>query len=551
MRPRPLAALALSLPFLLMGCFARPAPLDSERVRAPVDAAALRRDIAALSADEMEGRAPGTRGDARARAWLIERLEKMGLEAGGPQGGFEQHFDIVGVTATPPSSWSFHHDDDALLLSLRDDFMASSGVQAPRVSVEDAELVFVGYGIQAPEYDWDDYKGRDLRGKVLLFLNNDPDWSDDLFEGKRRLLYGRWTYKYEIAAQLGAAGAIIIHTVPSAGYPWQVVQTSWGGEQIELPATGAGRSAVEAWLTEAAARRLLASAGHDFERLTRAARSRDFEPVALGIRTSIAFNNRISRTRTANVLAVVPGRDAALKEQVLVYSAHHDHIGRGGEKPDRIYNGALDNASGVAQLLAIAEAIRRAPLRRSVLFAFVAAEESGLLGSAYYAQNPTVPAGQLVANINYDGGNIWGRTRDVTMIGFGKSSLDEVVVSGAALQGRRVQPDQFPDRGFFYRSDQFNFARIGVPAIYLDTGTDFIGRPEGWGREQIEAWEAEHYHQVSDELQASWNFEGMVEDVQLGLYCGAVIGNRDALPVWNPGDEFEAARSKALEALRK
>ncbi|MEE9571360.1 MAG: M28 family peptidase, partial [Gammaproteobacteria bacterium] len=439
---------------------------------------------------------------------------------------------------------------DAIVLRYWDDFIAASGIQAPDAVIDEAEVVFVGYGIQAPEYDWDDYEGLDVSGKVLLMLNNDPDWDSELFAGNRRLYYGRWTYKYEIAAQLGAAGAIIIHTTPSAGYPFQVVQTSWSGPQYELPAGPEPALAIEAWVTEDAARQLVSLAGHDLASLVESARDPGFAPIALGVTTSLRLENDLSRVDTANVAGLLEGRDPALKDEVVIFTAHHDHLGVGepDDTGDTIYNGALDNAAGVAQILAVAEAIQAlpAPPRRSILILFVAAEEQGLLGSAYYALHPTFEPGRIAANVNLDAGNIWGQTRDVTYIGYGKSSLDTVVEQAVALQGRTVRGDQFPDRGFFYRSDQFSFAKIGVPAVYLDVGTEFIGQPEGWGVEQIENWEAIRYHQPSDELEDNWNFDGMIEDAQLALYIGLSVAEEDEMPTWNAGDEFEAARLAAL-----
>ncbi|HEX9671363.1 MAG TPA: M20/M25/M40 family metallo-hydrolase, partial [Thermoanaerobaculia bacterium] len=431
-------------------------------------------------------------------------------------------------------------------------YIAASGVQREQAGFADAEVVFVGYGITAPEEEWDDYGGADLAGKVLLMLNDDPDWDPELFGGERKLYYGRWTYKYESAARQGAAGAIIIHTTPSAGYPWQVVQTSWSGEQFELPAEGEPRVQVAAWATEDASRALAKLGGKDLDALREQARSRDFRPVPLGVTTSLSFPNKISRVQTANVGGLLRGGDAALADEVVVYSAHHDHLGIGepDASGDRIYNGALDNAAGTAQVLAIAKAFKALPEppRRSVLFLFVAAEEQGLLGSEYYAKHPTFPPGKLAANINYDGGNIWGRATEVAFIGYGKSDLDKVVERYAAGQDRTVVGDQFPDRGFYYRSDQFNFAKIGVPAVYLDTGTKFRGKPPEWGKQQIEAWEAVHYHQPSDELTPEWSFDGMVEDTMLGFFVGLDIAQSDKLPAWNAGDEFEAARKAALAA---
>ncbi|HEX8784344.1 MAG TPA: M28 family peptidase, partial [Steroidobacteraceae bacterium] len=350
----------------------------------------------------------------------------------------------------------------------------------------------------------------------------------------------------------GAAGAIIIHTTPSAGYPWQVIQ-SGGGEEFELPAGSEPRVKVEAWATEDAVRRLLKSGGYDLEKLTAAARSRDFHPVPLGIRTSISFTNKLASLQTANVGGVLPGSDAKLAPQVVVLSAHHDHFGIGepDASGDRIYHGAVDNASGCAQVLAVAQALAALPERprRSVLALFVAGEERGLLGSKYYAQHPSFAPGRIAADINIDSGNIFGRTRDVTSIALGKSSLDGIAARVAAAQGRVVKGDQFSDRGYYYRSDQFSFARIGVPALFFDDGMDFIGRPAGWGREQKEQWELHKYHQPSDRLDGSWNFDGMIEDAQLAMLSAWLIAQADALPAWRPGDEFEAARQQALAAV--
>jgi Zn-dependent M28 family amino/carboxypeptidase len=518
-----------------------------------ITAGVLRDAIAKLSSDELEGRGPTTRGDQAARAYLAAQLQAMGYQPGGPGGSWEQPFELVGITAAMPETWTFSRGGSQLALRWWDQYIAGSGVQAERGAVRDAELVFVGYGIQAPEYGWDDFKGQDLRGKVLVMLNNDPDWDPALFGGPTRLYYGRWSYKYESAARQGAAGAIIIHTTPSAGYPFQVVQTSWSGAQYELPAAGEPRIQVRGWVTEDAARQLVKLAGRELPALIEAARQRTFTPVPLGIRTSIEFTNRLSRGQTANVLGLLPGSDPRLASEVVVFSAHHDHLGIG--KPDatgdRIYNGALDNASGCAQVLAIARAFKALPAapRRSVLILFVGAEEQGLLGSQYFTQHPTVPAGRIAADLNYDGGNIWGRTRDVTYIGKGRSTIDPIVEQVAGRQGRTVKPDQFPDRGSFYRSDQFNFARIGVPSFYLGHSTEFIGRPEGWGREQKLQYEARSYHQPSDQLLPSWTFDGMIEDAQLGFRVGHALASAEQLPAWTPGDEFESAR-KAAAARR-
>jgi Zn-dependent M28 family amino/carboxypeptidase len=512
----------------------------------------LEAPIRFLSSDLLEGRGPGTRADEIVRLYLQTRLEGLGYRPAFANGEWQQPFAIVGIKSQFPKSWSFKGRNGSVDLTWSDDYIAASGLQQPSVSVADAQLVFVGYGIQAPEYQWDDFKGMNLTGKILVMMNNDPDWDPNLFAGKRRLYYGRWTYKYESAARQGAAGAIIIHTTPSAGYPWQVVQSSWGGEQFELPAADEARLRIRAWASEAAVRRLMSSSGNDLDKLVAAARSRAFKPVPLGIRTSITFTNTLSRVETANVGGVLPGSDPKLADEVLILSAHHDHFGIGqpDASGDRIYHGAVDNASGCAQVLAIARAFAALPERprRSVLALFVAGEERGLLGSGFYAQHPSFPAGRIAADINIDGGNIFGRTRDVTLISMGKSSLDQVAGAVARYQGRVVKPDQFPDRGYYYRSDQFSFAKIGVPALFFDDGTDFVGRPPGWGRQQIEEWELKKYHQPSDKLDGTWSFDGMIQDAQLDMMSGWLIAQAQAMPTWKPGDEFEAARKRALAA---
>lgn len=528
---------------------ANPAEAASQEITAEL----LRGYIRELSADKYEGRGPGSRGDVAARQYLAVEMEKLGLEPGAAGGSWEQPFDLIGVTSEQPEQWTFSRDDDSLTLEHWDEFIAASGVQEERAEVEDAEVVFAGYAIQAPEYDWDDFKDADLRGKILLIVNNDPNWDPELFEGETRLWYGRWDYKYLSAARQGAAGAIIIHTQPSAGYPFQVVQTSFSGERFELPAGDEPRLQVAAWVTEDAARELVALSGNDLDALREAADNRDFEPVPLGITTSIGMDVTLKKTTSANVLGLIRGSDPELRDEVVIYTAHHDHLGVGtpNDEGDAIYNGAMDNASGVAQLLGIAKAIKALPEapRRSVLFALVGAEEQGLLGSEYYAAHPTFPPGKIAANLNYDGGNIWGVTHDVTFIGLGKSTIDEIVEDFAAEQGRVVKPDQFPDRGYFYRSDQFNFAKIGVPAMYLDQGTDFVDRPPDWGKQQINHYTDVNYHQPSDEYDDSWNFDGMIDDALLGFWTGLAIANADEMPSWVPGDEFEAARLEALSAV--
>ncbi len=543
----PVEAPALKSPIAVAASGAGPA---AEAAAAEISADFVREITAEISGDAYEGRGPGSPGDVKARQYLAQRLGEMGLQPGAADGSWEQPFELVGLDAAQPETWTFAGHGQSLTLKQWDEFIVSSGAQAERVEVADAEIVFVGYGIQAPEYEWDDYKGVDLDGKVLLMMNNDPDWDPELFGGETRLWYGRWDYKYLMAGARGAAGAIIIHTVPSAGYPFQVVQTSWTGEQFELPAGDEPRTRFNAWVTEEAARSLVALSGRDLDQLREAARSREFAPVSLGITTSIGMDVTLNRATSANVLGLIPGSDPALADEVVIYTAHHDHLGVGkpNDEGDAIYNGARDNAAGVAMVMAIARALKALPEapRRSSLIALVGAEEQGLLGAKYYAAHPTFPPGKIAANVNYDSPNIWGRTRDVTFVGLGKSSIDGIVVPIAAEQGRVVTPDQFPDKGYFYRSDQFALARIGVPAMYLKPGTDFIDRPAGWGREQQNHYTNVHYHQPSDELDDGWDYGGLIQDALLGYWTGLAIANADEMPSWNPGDEFEAARLEAL-----
>ena len=530
-------------------------PLDPATTAAvaKINEHSLRSATRFLASDLLEGRGPASRSDELTRLWLATELEALGLDPGSPDGSWQQTFDIVSVTSNVPKSWLFRSKSGESSLAFWDEFIATSGTQTPVTEITDAELVFVGYGIDAPEYTWDDFKGTDLRGKVLVMLNNDPDWDPKLFAGSTRLYYGRWTYKYESAARQGAAGAIIIHTTPSAGYPFQGVQTSNTGAQFSLPSSGKPELPIQAWATEDSIRRLLKSSGYDLDKLVASAKKREFKPVPLGLRTSLRLENAIEKEKTGNVSGLLRGSDPTLSKEVLIYTAHHDHLGIGHDdgSGDTIYNGARDNASGVAQVLTIARAFAALPEppKRSVLFLFVAAEEQGLLGSEYFAAHPSFPAGRIAANINFDSANIWGRTTDLTQIGHGKSSLDGVASKYAAMQGRELVADPSPEHGSYYRSDQFSFAKIGVPALYMKGGVKFRDRPEGWGSETVRSYTQMTYHQPDDEFDESWNFDGMIEDSVVAFLAGIEIATTPALPAWTPGDEFEAARLRAMKEL--
>lgn len=548
--------LGLLLPIYSFAAPPKLVPSKAEkRAAAEIDADVLRAHVRFLASDLLEGRGPGTRGDRLAQAYIAAELESLGLKPAGSE-GFLQPFDIIGVTSDPKTMTVQPPRGEAVTLQHGPDFIAVAGRPETELKISDAELVFVGYGIIAPEFGWDDYKGVDLKGKVLLMLNNDPEDDPSLFAGKARLWYGRWDYKYLMAAKAGAVGAILIHTTPSAGYSWPVVQTSWSGEQFEVPGSDLPTLEVEGWFSEDVSRKVVALGGKDLEALRAAAQKKDFRPVPLGVKLSTRFAAKVAKRETANVLAMLPGSDATLAKQVVLYTAHHDHLGinpnaKKGE--DAIYNGAVDNALGVSSMLAAARAFSALPQKpkRSILFAAVAAEEQGLLGSEFLAQHFPVHPGRIAANVNLDGGNIWGRTRDLTLIGLGKSNLDDTIRGLARWQGRVVEPDQLSDRGFFYRSDQFNFARLGVPAAYFGSGMDFRGRPADWGKAQREKWEETAYHQPADELNASWDLSGAVEDSQLAFLLGARVANQKELPRWTPGDEFESVRNKALEEAAK
>ena len=497
-----------------------------------------------LGSDLLEGRGVGSRGDRLARAYIASQLLAAGCEPGGPDGSWEQPVPILGITASVATSLAARGADGARTFEAPTDYTAVAGNAERSAAWRDAELVFVGYGIDAPEQSWDDFGDFDVRGKVLLVMNNDPSDDPQRFAGDTRLYYGRWSYKYEEAARRGAVGAIVIHTTPSAGYPFQVIQASHGRENFWLPfEAGSPTLAIRSWCSEEAARELCALGGHDLDALRARAERGNQPPVPLGVRVDLAIDNEVRELSSANVLGVLPGTDPALRDEYVVLTAHFDHLGIGVPRgDDAVYNGAVDNATGCAGLLALASAAAQLPeRRRSMLFLAVTAEESGLLGSQYYAENPTVDRKRLVANVNVDGLNVWGPTRDIEFIGYGKNSLTDVARRAAEARGRTIEPDSQPDRGYFYRSDHFNFARIGVPAAYFKAGNDFVDQPEGRRRMKA-SYTAVHYHQPTDELAPWWNFDGAVQDLRVLFALLADTANADRAPTWTPGDEFEKLR---------
>jgi Zn-dependent M28 family amino/carboxypeptidase len=563
----------LASAILLAGC-AADAPPPAAATSAPaakvplagmpkVDPAPLLEHIKALSSDAFEGRLPGTPGEERTVEYLTGEFQKLGLKPGNTDGTFIQKVPLVGITGTEAKPLVVSGKGTGTF-KWRDDVVAWTKHVADGASIENSELVFVGYGVSAPEYDWDDFKGVDLKGKTLVMLVNDPQVPDAAdpskldartFNGAAMTYYGRWTYKFEEAARRGAAGALIIHETGPAGYPFAVVQGNLG-EKFDLvtPDKNMGRANIEGWLSLDAGKKLLKMGGQDFDALKKLATTREFKPVPLGLKASLAVKNSMRTIESRNVLAKLEGSDPLLKDEYVVYTAHWDHFGIGepdpkGDPNDKIYNGALDNASGVAAMLEMARAftkVKPAP-KRSILFAAVTAEEQGLLGSQYYAVTPVYPLAKTLANINVDGINQWGRTKDITVIGLGASDLDDYLRDAAAEQSRTLRPDPESEKGFYYRSDHFNFAKQGVPALYTDTGVEFVGKPTEYSQQKRDEYTDRDYHKPSDQIKPDWDLAGAVEDAELMVAVGYRVANADKFPEWKAGNEFRAKREEMMK----
>ena len=500
----------------------------------------LLRHIKVLASDEFEGRAPGTRGETLTVEYLIKQFKELGLSPGNPDGTYVQRVPMAAITGSPTASIIV--GNKTIPLKYPRDYVAVSRQSRQEVAVDSSEMIFVGYGIVAPEYGWDDFKGVDVRGKTLVVLVNDPPVSDPsnparmdpkVFEGKAMTYYGRWTYKYEIAAKKGAAAVIIVHEKKPAGYPYEVLIRSWGREiySIEKEGSREDRVPVEGWIQANTARRVFALAGKSFDALKRAAARRDFKPVSIGARACFSIKNTIRKIGSQNVIAKLNGSDPKLKNQCVVFSAHWDHLGKNEKlRGDQIYNGALDNASGTAGLLEIAKAYSRLEIRppRTIVFLALTAEEEGLLGSEYYAENPLYPLERTSADINMDCLNPWGRTRDIPIIGPGSSFISQIAREVAKSQNRRIVPDLEPEKGFFYRSDQFEFAKRGVPVLYTDAGIDMIGRPSEYGLRKRGQYTRRDYHKVTDEVKSDWDLSGAVEDLQFLFMVGYKIAGEES-----------------------
>jgi Zn-dependent M28 family amino/carboxypeptidase len=521
--------------------------------------------IKVLSSDDFEGRGPGTAGEDKTVAYLTAQFQKMGIKPGNPDGTFVQNVPLVGFQARQVTG-AFEAGGRTIGLTFPNDFVAVSRRLAEEVKVEKSDVVFVGYGVVAPEYGWDDYKGLDVRGKTLIMLVNDPAVPDPkdpskldpaLFKGRAMTYYGRWTYKYEIASEKGAAAAILVHETGPAGYPFEVVKGSWSRENFDItqPQSGQtpGRVAVEGWITLDKAKELIQAAGRDFDKLKQAATRRDFKPELLGGTARFSVTNALREVKSRNVIARIEGTDPTLKNEMVIYTAHWDHLGRDPAlQGDQIYNGAADNASGVAAVLEIAHAFSQVkpPPKRSILFLAVTAEEKGLLGAKYYATHPLYPLERTLADINLDVINLWGPTSDIISIGMGNSTLDDLLVEIAQARGRTVAQDADPEKGYYFRSDHFEFAKQGVPALDPKGGRQYVGKSADFGQRKQDEYTAQDYHKVSDQVKSDWDLAGAVEDLKLLVELGYRVAQGERYPEWKPESEFRAKREAMLKGAK-
>ena len=511
-------------------------------------------DVAAhlqfLSDDLLEGRAPSTRGGELAARYLATELRQLGYEPAGGDGTFFQSVPVVESLVDPAFSLSVGRGAPFKYL---DDVVAFSGLQDPQVQTS-GEVVFVGHGIVAPEFNWNDYAGVDMKGKIALIMVNDPPAPPEepqLFGGDALTYYGRWVYKYEEAARQGAAGALLIHTDASATYPWQVVQSSWSGTQYSLPAApGVPALRLKAWVTESAARTIGQRAGQDLDALRKAALTRGAKPVPFGIQASATIAQKVVQKASPNVIGVLKG---TAPEEGVIYTSHYDHMGMRALRPgepadaDRIYNGAIDNASGLAGTLEVAQALARAATRprRSIYILFTTAEESGLLGAEYFAARPALPARAWAANINIDGINLYGRTRDIVLLGAERSTLGEMAQALAGEHQRVVGPDPEPGRGYFFRSDHFPLAKVGIPAVSLSDAVEYIGKEPGYAKKVRDEYNEKDYHQPTDEFRTDWDYSGAIEDLRLLAELGWQVASRPAMPAYHEDQQFARPRATA------
>ncbi len=543
--------MSILISIMISACRNNTATLPPEALSA-IDLADYTRHIQTLASDDFAGRAPASAGEEKTINYLKQQFQQLGLKPGNGKSYF-QEVGLVEMVTTPPPILTIAVKQQRLNLKWQQEYVAITRRLKPRVTIQHSPLIFAGYGIVAPEYNWNDYRGLDVKGKTVVVLVNDPGYAtgdSTLFNGRAMTYYGRWTYKYEEAARQGATGIIIIHETGPAGYPWEVVQGGWTGSQfyLQTPDSNLSRCALEGWITDDVARRLFELSGLDFTAAKTAAAYSGFKPVDLHAAYSLTMTNEIHSSASHNVLALLPGSERP--DEVIIYTAHWDHFGTRPEmKGDNIFNGARDNATGTAALIQLARAFTQLPHppKRSILFMPVTAEEQGLLGSAYYAEHPVFPLKKTVAVLNMDALNIFGKMKDITIIGKGNSELDEYVEAAAAAQGRYVRSDPEPEKGGFYRSDHFSFAKKGVPALYTKMGIDNVKHGSKWTQEQTDRWVQQHYHKPSDEYDPNtWDLSGAIDDIRLLFRVGYRLSMEDRFPNWKPGNEFRALRDKMM-----
>jgi len=525
---------------------------DAEVAAAQIEESNLRAHVKYLADDLLEGRSPGSRGGMLAAKYIAAQFESLGLEPAATDRSYFQQVQMIGSRPDPSTRFVIKSGTGDTEFRFGDDFVGATDLEQTEIPIN-SEIVFVGYGVSSPENKWDDYKGLDVRGKVLMIMVNDPPATPsepNLFGGKALTYYGRWTYKYEEAARRGAAGVILIHTNDSAGYGWSVVRNSWGGERFGLvPESNTPSLKLKSWVTEDAARKIAQLGGQNLDQLRQSAASRAFKPVTLNARVDMTLRTQVQRLTSPNVVAIYRGNDPTLKNEYVVYSAHWDHLGvRPDQSGDNIYNGAVDNATGVAGLIAIAKAFNALAIkpRRSILFIATTGEEQGLLGAEYYARHPLTPLQQTMADINLDSMNVLGATTDITPLGAERSTMGKFIEEVARENNMTVSPDARPEQGSFYRSDHFPFAKAGIPSVDLKSGTKFVGHHDKWGEEQFQDYNQHRYHQPSDEYSPNWDFGGMVQQARIAFWIGLRVANATETPQWNKGDEFERARLNSL-----
>lgn len=554
---KPLLALLLSGLCLLNFLACRRASEEEwlKKAEEAIQAETLARNIQILASDEFEGRAPASEGEKKTLDFLQREFQQLGLKPGNGT-SYLQPVPMVVISLASEPTLEVKGKNQSLIFNYKSDFVALTRRVQEKVILADSEIVFVGYGIVAPEYNWNDYDGIDVKGKTVMVLINDPGYATQdpkLFNGRAMTYYGRWTYKYEEAARQGAAGVLIIHETEPAAYPWQVVENSWTGPQFHLVSedNNLSRCAVEGWLQKEVAEKILKTAGFDLEELKKQALRPDFKPISLGLKANLSLNNEINKVISHNVVALWPGTKRA--DEYIIFMSHWDHLGRNPRlEGDQIFNGAVDNATGTAGLIELARAFTNLKKRpwRSIVFLSVTGEEQGLLGSEYYATHPLFPPEKTIAVINMDALNIYGPMKDITVIGYGLSELDKYIEEAARRQGRTVNPDPTPEKGSYFRSDHFSFAKKGIPAIYPSGGVDHVVYGREWTLAQKEKFLAEKYHQPSDEFDPNWDLQGAIDDLKLLFWMAYRLANEASFPNWNEGTPYKAKRDEALATLR-